>query len=115
MSATEPLSPLDATFLELEEADVTAHMHIEGCWSSIRSRAAAHRRSRSSDGTSSAASTSCPATVFFCVQADRDAAPDAHRVVEGIQAELDALGLVAERAAAVAAREAALARQAARG
>jgi diacylglycerol O-acyltransferase / wax synthase len=30
MSATEPLSPLDATFLELEEADVTAHMHIGG-------------------------------------------------------------------------------------
>ncbi|HEX6618625.1 MAG TPA: wax ester/triacylglycerol synthase family O-acyltransferase [Solirubrobacteraceae bacterium] len=28
MSATEPLSALDATFLELEEADVTAHMHI---------------------------------------------------------------------------------------
>jgi len=25
---TEPLSPLDATFLELEEADPTAHMHI---------------------------------------------------------------------------------------
>ena len=30
MSATEPLSPLDATFLELEEADATAHMHIGG-------------------------------------------------------------------------------------
>ena len=30
MSATEPLSPLDATFLELEEADLTAHMHIGG-------------------------------------------------------------------------------------
>ena len=30
MSATEPLSPLDATFLELEDADVTAHMHIGG-------------------------------------------------------------------------------------
>ena len=30
MSATGPLSPLDATFLELEEADVTAHMHIGG-------------------------------------------------------------------------------------
>jgi WS/DGAT/MGAT family acyltransferase len=30
MSSTEPLSPLDATFLELEEADVTAHMHIGG-------------------------------------------------------------------------------------
>jgi len=30
MSTTEPLSPLDATFLELEEADVTAHMHIGG-------------------------------------------------------------------------------------
>jgi diacylglycerol O-acyltransferase len=49
--------------------------------------------------------------VCFCVHADRDAAPDADRVVEGIQAELDALGLVAERAAAIAAREAALARQ----
>src|SRR6266542_5486164 len=30
MSVTEPLSPLDATFLELEEADHTAHMHIGG-------------------------------------------------------------------------------------
>jgi diacylglycerol O-acyltransferase len=30
MTLTEPLSPLDATFLELEEADVTAHMHIGG-------------------------------------------------------------------------------------
>jgi len=30
MPSTEPLSPLDATFLELEEADVTAHMHIGG-------------------------------------------------------------------------------------
>ena len=30
MSATEPLSPLDATFLELEDADPTAHMHIGG-------------------------------------------------------------------------------------
>jgi diacylglycerol O-acyltransferase len=30
MPPTEPLSPLDATFLELEEADVTAHMHIGG-------------------------------------------------------------------------------------
>jgi diacylglycerol O-acyltransferase len=27
---TQPLSPLDATFLELEEADPTAHMHIGG-------------------------------------------------------------------------------------
>ena len=61
------------------------------------------------------AALSYDGTVFFCVHADRDAAPDAHRVVEGIEAELDALGLVAERAAAVAAREAALARQAARG
>ena len=61
------------------------------------------------------AALSYDGTVFFCVHADRDAAPDAHRVVEGIEAELDALGLVAERAAAAAAREAALARQAARG
>ena len=61
------------------------------------------------------AALSYDGTVFFCVHADRDAAPDAHRVVEGIEAELDALGLVAERAAAVAAREAALARQAAHG
>ena len=61
------------------------------------------------------AALSYDGTVFFCVHADRDAAPDAHRVVEGIQAELDALGLVAERAAAVAAREAALARQPAHG
>ncbi|HEX5898378.1 MAG TPA: wax ester/triacylglycerol synthase domain-containing protein, partial [Solirubrobacteraceae bacterium] len=30
MSATESLSPLDATFLELEDADPTAHMHIGG-------------------------------------------------------------------------------------
>jgi len=30
MSSVEPLSPLDATFLELEDADVTAHMHIGG-------------------------------------------------------------------------------------
>jgi hypothetical protein len=59
------------------------------------------------------AALSYDGTVFFCVHADRDAAPDAHRVVEGIRAELDALGLVAERAAAVAAREAALAREAA--
>jgi WS/DGAT/MGAT family acyltransferase len=57
------------------------------------------------------AALSYDGTVFFCVHADRDAAPDAHRVVEGIEAELDALGLVAARAAAAAAREAALARQ----
>ena len=61
------------------------------------------------------AALSYDGTVFFCVHADRDAAPDAYRVVEGIEAELDALGLVAEKAAAAAAREAALARQAARG
>jgi diacylglycerol O-acyltransferase / wax synthase len=61
------------------------------------------------------AALSYDGTVFICVHADRDAVPDAHRVVEGIQAELDALGLVAERAAAVAAREAALARQPAHG
>ena len=30
MSTIEPLSPLDATFLELEDADPTAHMHIGG-------------------------------------------------------------------------------------
>jgi WS/DGAT/MGAT family acyltransferase len=30
MSVSEPLSPLDATFLELEEADASAHMHIGG-------------------------------------------------------------------------------------
>ncbi len=30
MSVREPLSPLDATFLELEDADLTAHMHIGG-------------------------------------------------------------------------------------
>jgi hypothetical protein len=30
MSTTAPLSPLDATFLELEDADRTAHMHIGG-------------------------------------------------------------------------------------
>lgn len=59
------------------------------------------------------AALSYDGTVFFCVHADRDAAPDAHRVVEGIEAELDALGLVAGRAAAVAAREDALAREAA--
>jgi WS/DGAT/MGAT family acyltransferase len=58
------------------------------------------------------AALSYDGTVFFCVHADRDAAPDAQRVVEGIEAELDALGMVAERAAAVAAREAALAREA---
>ena len=38
------------------------------------------------------AALSYDGTVFFCVHADRDAAPDAHRVVEGIEAELDALG-----------------------
>jgi hypothetical protein len=61
------------------------------------------------------AALSYDGTVFFCVRADRDAAPDAYRVVEGIQAELDALGLVAERAAAVAARGGGLARHAAHG
>ncbi len=61
------------------------------------------------------AALSYDGTVFFCVHADRDAAPDAHRVVEGIEAELDALGVVAARAAAAAAREAALARQPAHG
>jgi WS/DGAT/MGAT family acyltransferase len=30
VSVSEPLSPLDATFLELEEADASAHMHIGG-------------------------------------------------------------------------------------
>jgi diacylglycerol O-acyltransferase / wax synthase len=67
------------------------------------------------DHSLAVAALSYDGTVCFCVHADRDAAPDAQRVVEGIQAELDALGLVADRAAAVAAREAALARQRARG
>jgi WS/DGAT/MGAT family acyltransferase len=59
------------------------------------------------------AALSYDGTVCFCVAADRDAAPDAHRVVEGIEAELEALAAVAEKAAAVAAREAAQASEAA--
>jgi diacylglycerol O-acyltransferase len=46
-------------------------------------------------------------TVFFCVHADRDAAPDAARITAGIAAELQALGAVAGAATAAAAREAA--------
>ena len=47
MSATEPLSPLDATFLELEEADVTrAHAHRRGAGLRPAARTAARRRSR---------------------------------------------------------------------
>ncbi len=61
------------------------------------------------------AALSYAGTIFICVHADRDAVPDAHHVVDGIHAELDALGEVAARAAAVAAREAALARDARRG
>jgi WS/DGAT/MGAT family acyltransferase len=59
------------------------------------------------------AALSYDGTVFFCVHADRDAVPDARCIVEGIDAELDALGMVADRAAAVAAREAVFAREAA--
>ena len=47
-------------------------------------------------------------TVCFCVHADRDAVPDVDRIAAGIAAELEALGAVAEHAAAAAAREAAL-------
>jgi diacylglycerol O-acyltransferase len=47
-------------------------------------------------------------TVCFCVNADRDAVPDADRVAAGIADELQALGAVAEHAAAAAKREAAL-------
>jgi diacylglycerol O-acyltransferase len=57
------------------------------------------------------AALSYDGTVFFCVHADRDAAPDADRVVVGIENELAALGAVADTAAAVAAREAAYARK----
>jgi WS/DGAT/MGAT family acyltransferase len=57
------------------------------------------------------AALSYDGTVFFCVHADRDAAPDADRVVAGIEDELAALGAVADSAAAVAAREAAYARK----
>jgi diacylglycerol O-acyltransferase len=50
-------------------------------------------------------------TVFFCVDADRDAAPDADRVTAGIDAEVEALAAVADAAATAAAREAKLARE----
>jgi hypothetical protein len=56
------------------------------------------------------AALSYDGTVCFCVHADRDATPDADRVVAGIEAELEALGAVADAAAAAAAREAAHAR-----
>ena len=59
------------------------------------------------------AALSYDGTVFFCVHADRDAAPDAALVAAGIETELAALREVADAAAAVAAREAARARQAA--
>ena len=52
-------------------------------------------------------------SVCFCVHADRDAVPDVHRIAAGIAAEVEELGAVAEHAATAAAREAALARQAA--
>jgi diacylglycerol O-acyltransferase len=47
-------------------------------------------------------------TVCFCVHADRDAVPDVERIAAGITAELQALSGVAGKAAAAAAREAAL-------
>jgi hypothetical protein len=47
-------------------------------------------------------------SVCFCVHADRDAVPDVDRIAVAIAAELEALGAVAEHAAAAAAREAAL-------
>jgi diacylglycerol O-acyltransferase / wax synthase len=59
------------------------------------------------------AALSYDGTVFVCVHADRDAAPDADRVVAGIAAELEELGAVADAATAVAAREAAYARESA--
>jgi WS/DGAT/MGAT family acyltransferase len=59
------------------------------------------------------AALSYDGTVCFCVHADRDAAPDADRVVAGIGNELEALGAVADAAVAVAAREAAYARKSA--
>ncbi len=82
---TDPLSRLDATFLD-SRTRIPLHMHC------VLAQSLFATRLFNNDGT-----------VFFCVHADRDAAPDAHRVAEGIQAELGALGLVAERAAAVAA------------
>jgi diacylglycerol O-acyltransferase len=47
-------------------------------------------------------------TVCFCVHADRDAVPDVERIAAGIADELQALGAVADHAAAATAREAAL-------
>ncbi|HEY7622661.1 MAG TPA: wax ester/triacylglycerol synthase family O-acyltransferase [Solirubrobacteraceae bacterium] len=57
------------------------------------------------------AALSYDGTVFFCVHADRDAAPDAELVAAGIEAEVAALAEVAEAAAEAAAREAARARE----
>jgi len=53
------------------------------------------------------AALSYDGTVFFCVHADRDAAPDVARITVGITAELAALRGVADAATAAAAREAA--------
>jgi diacylglycerol O-acyltransferase len=57
------------------------------------------------------AALSYDGTVYFCVHADRDAAPDADRITTAITAELEALGAVADAATAEAAREAARARE----
>jgi diacylglycerol O-acyltransferase / wax synthase len=57
------------------------------------------------------AALSYDGTVYFCVHADRDAAPDADRITTGIATELEALGAVADAATAAAAREAARARE----
>ena len=54
------------------------------------------------------AALSYDGSVCFCVHADRDAVPDVALIAAGIAAEVEALGAVAEHAAAVAAREAAL-------
>jgi diacylglycerol O-acyltransferase / wax synthase len=54
------------------------------------------------------AALSYDGAVCFCVHADRDAVPDVDRITAGIAAELEALGAVADRSAAAAAREAAL-------
>ena len=49
---SEHLTALDATFLELEEADESAHMHIGRSWSSILCPAVARPRARSCASTS---------------------------------------------------------------
>jgi len=78
---SQPLAPLDATFLELEDADRSAHMHIgailvfEGPAPGLDELRARLERERS----------------CIAVNADRDLVRDIDELISGIETDVAAL------------------------